>query len=151
MNATAAEQFVSTNHESIVNDESKLHETFGIGDAVHQGDIIIIGINGLPPGAKHRANRQLADGSTQGSRHVMTRGKVFDCDPESISRAIKDATGIRVDARYCGPVFVSPKNPTADDLSHPEHGNHGFPAGQVCAVVFQRNLDAEQREQRVRD
>jgi uncharacterized protein (UPF0335 family) len=36
-------------------------------------------------------------------------------------------------------------------LTHPEHGNHGFPAKTVCAVVYQRNLDAEEREARVRD
>ena len=151
MSATISEQAVSTNHEPIINDESKFHEAFGTGDAVHQGDIMVIGIGAIPSGARNRKSRQLADGSTQGSRHVMTRGKVFDCDPVAVSQAIKDATGIRVDARYCGPVFVSPENPTADDLDHPEHGNHGFPARQVCAVVFQRNLDAEQREQRVRD
>ena len=36
-------------------------------------------------------------------------------------------------------------------LIHPEHGNHGFPARAVCAVVYQRNLDAEERAQRVAD
>lgn len=138
-------------HEIIVNDESKFHEAFSVGDAVHQGDVIIVGIASVPKSAKPRKSRQLAEGNTQGSRHVMTRGEVYDCDPGDVSAAIKSATGVDVQARYCGPVFVSPPNPTADDLSHPEHGNHGFPAGQVCAVVIQRNLDALQREQRVAD
>ena len=38
-----------------------------------------------------------------------------------------------------------------NDLTHPEHGNQGFSAGAVCAVVYQRNLDAEEREARVLD
>lgn len=137
--------------ERIVNDDSKFLASFGVGDVSHQGDLIIVGIEKLPVGAKVRKSRQLADGTTQGSRHVLERGEVYDCDAGEVAKAIKYATGCIVDAKYIGPVFVSPGNPTADDLTHPEHGNQGFPAGQVCAVVYQRNLDAEEREQRVRD
>jgi hypothetical protein len=68
-----------------------------------------------------------------------------------VADLIERATRVRVEQRYVGPVFVSPSTPTADDLTHPEHGNQGFPAGAVCAVVYQRNLDAEEREARVAD
>jgi len=56
-----------------------------------------------------------------------------------------------VEPQYIGPVFVSPEKPTANDLMHPEHGPQGFPAGAVCAIVFQRSLDSEERAQRVID
>lgn len=138
-------------NERIVNDDSKFLATFGVGDVSHQGDLIIVGIAKLPVDAKVRKSRQLADGTTQGSRHVLERGEVYDCDAGKVAVAIKLATGCVVDEKCIGPVFVSPDNPTSDDLTHPEHGNQGFPAGQVCAVVYQRNLDAEEREQRVRD
>ena len=137
--------------ERIANDASHLHATFEVGDTAHQGDIIIVAIAMLPRSAKPRLSRQLAIGDTQGSRHVLTRGDVFDASPSEVGSLIKAATGCEVSPEYIGPVFVSPADPTADDLTHPEHGNQGFPAGRVCAVVYQRNLDAEDREQRSRD
>ncbi len=137
--------------ERIVNDDSKLLATFAPGDVSHQGDLILVALPGLPLSAKPRANRQLADGNTQGSRHVLERGDAFDCDAAEVADLIGLATGAKVDARYVGPVFRSPENPTADDLAHPEHGNQGFPPGCIVAVVYQRNLDAEQREQRTAD
>lgn len=137
--------------ERITNDAPKLHEVFEVGDVAHQGDLIVVRIGVLPKSARPRKDRQLADGSTQGSRHVLERGEAFDADAGEVASLIRQANGARVDSKYVGPVFVSPQAPTADDLTHPEHGNQGFPAGAVCAVVYQRNLDAEQREARVAD
>lgn len=138
-------------HETIVNNAAKLHTVFEPGDVAHQGDLIFVAIKELPASATPRANRQLAEGDTQGSRHIMTRGDLFDCNPAEVAEAIMKATALMVQERYVGPVFVSPDNPTEHDLTHPEHGNQGFPAGTVCAVVVQRSLDAEEREQRVAD
>lgn len=137
--------------EVIINNEPKLHATFEIGDVSHQGDIIIVRIASLPKSAKTRANRQLAEGNTQGSRHIMTRGDVYDADAIEVVTLIKSATKCDVGLEYIGPIFVSPADPTANDLDHPEHGPQGFPAGSICAIVYQRNMDAEEREQRVRD
>lgn len=52
--------------------------------------------------------------------------------------------------RYIGPVFVGTvlKNAVLD---HPEHGNHVYKGDMVIASVFQRNLNAEEREQQVID
>ncbi len=137
--------------ERIVNDAPKLLSTFAVGDVAHQGDLIIVAIDQLPASAKPRKNRQLADGDTQGSRHVLEHGEVFDADPWEVRKIIHRLTGCDVEEQYIGPVFISPAEPTENDLVHPEHGNQGYPAGTVCAVVFQRNLDAEEREQRARD
>ena len=137
--------------ERIANDAPKLHATFEPGDVAHQGDLIIVCIHALPTSARPRKSRQLADGNTQGSRHVLERGDVYDADAKEVSAAIQAATGCPVDLQYIGPVFVSPNEPTHSDLTHPEHGHQGFPAGAICAVVFQRNLDAEEREQRTQD
>lgn len=137
--------------EAIVNNDPKLHATFEPGDCAHQGDLIIVGIKQLPTSARPRANRQLAEGSTQGSRHILERGDVFDADPSEVGEMIFAATGCRIEPQYIGPVFVAPPAPTEHDLTHPEHGHQGFPAGTVCAVVYQRSLDNEEREMRVRD
>lgn len=138
-------------HESIVNNDPRLLEVFDVGDASHQGDLTIVRIASLPASAKPRRERQLAEGNTQGSRHVLARGEVFDADAREVARMIRAATKCEIDERYIGPVFVSPADPTPNDLTHPEHGHQGFPAGAVCAVVFQRNLDSEEREQRTQD
>lgn len=145
------EKSVALVRESIINNEPKLHATFEPGDVSLQGDLIIVCIHKLPKQRKRRTNRQLAEGNTQGSRHVLKRGRLFDADPQVIARLIKEATGYDVSPKYIGPVFESTKNPTANDLSHVEHGHQGFPAGSICAVVYQRSLDAEEREQRVVD
>ena len=55
---------------------------------------------------------------------------VLKCDKpgrREVHAIILAATGVRVSERYVGPVFVAPSEPTADDLTHPEHGNQGFP------------------------
>lgn len=137
--------------ERIINDAPRLLEVFEVGDVSHQGDLSIVRIATLPKSAKPRENRQLAEGSTQGSRHILKRGNVFDASPDEVARLIRAATKCEVDTRYCGPVFVSPPAPSKNDLTHPEHGNQGFAAGSICAVVYQRNLDSEEREQRTQD
>lgn len=142
---------VSEPRERIANDAPKLIETFGVGDVSHQGDIMIVGIASLPKSARQRSNRQLADGDTQGSRHILVNGDVYDAAPHEVACLVMKATGCDVAVEYIGPIFVSPAAPTENDLTHPEHGNQGFPAGTICAVVFQRNLDSEEREARTRD
>lgn len=138
--------------ERICNNDPKLHSIFEPGSVSHQGDLMIVAISQMPRSAKPRTNRQLAEGDTQGSRHVMSRGEVYDADRNELRAAIKNATGVDVNVEYIAPViFVSPAEPTEHDLTHPEHGHQGFPAGSICAVVYQRNLDAEEREARVRD
>lgn len=137
--------------ERLVNNDPRLLDTFAPGDVSHQGDLILVCLLGLPASAKPRKNRQLADGNTQGSRHILERGDVFDCDASEVVQSIHASTYVSVDAKYVGPVFRSPPNPTPHDLTHPEHGHQGFAAGCVVAVVYQRNLDAEERERRTID
>jgi hypothetical protein len=137
--------------EAIVNNEAKLLSAFSAGDVSHQGDLIIVGISRLPKSATPRKSRQLAEGNTQGARHVLARGEVYFADPSEVAELIDEATKCRVKPTYIGPVFVSPAKPTADDLTHPEHGNQGFPAGQVCAVVYQRTVYTEVLEQMARE
>ena len=148
-----APQAVSTvDHEPVFNDAAKYNATFCAWDVTHQGDLIFVGLHSLPTRRKPHPTQQLADGDTQGSRHILRDGiAVYDCDTAQTMAAIKKATGTDVGSQYIGPVFVSPENPTEDDVAHPEHGNQGFPAGCVVAVVYQRNLDAEEIEQRTRD
>ncbi len=133
-------------HEGIVNDEAYTHATWSAGDRAHQGDIIFVGLAKLPASAKKVQQTQLAEGNTQGSRHVLEGGTCYRCDEEELARLIQEATKREVGRTYLGPVFTCPAT-----VTHPEHGDHIFPHQGVVAVVYQRSLDAEEREARVRD
>ena len=102
------------------------------------------------PQGKSRSNRQLADGNTQGSRHTLRGGEVFDCDSREVSALVGDACrGVSVDEKYIGPVFRTLDG--VADVVHPEHGDHYYRGDMIIATVFQRNLDAEEMERRVVD
>lgn len=137
--------------ERPITNDPKFLETMSIGDVAHQGDLTLVAIKELPKTHQPRGNRQLADGTSKGSRHVMARGDVYDCNANEVVALIKEATGRVVDANFIGPVVVSPVDPTDRDLTHPEHGPLGFPAGMICAVVHQRTIDKLNQIRRVID
>ena len=116
-----------------------------VGDTAHQGDIIFVSIAKLPKSANTRSNRQIADGETTGSRHVVAGGEVYTADASEVAQAIKAATGATVAERYIGPVIVGPCV-----VTHPQHQHHEF-CGTIEAVVYQRNQDSEGRELRAED
>lgn len=147
---------VNGDHEKMFNDDPVefSSDRFLPGDVAHQGDIMIVCLKSRPKGkAKVRENRQIAEGNTQGSRHVLESGQLFDYEPNIVADAIYEATGCRVDPQYCGPVFCTEKSSGNATLSHPEHGNHTYSGQDMwCASVYQRNFDAEeQAEKRARD
>ena len=83
-------------------------------------------------------------------------GDVYDADRGEVIDMIRDVcpdSTLRRDQHegYIGPVFVAPAQPTEHDVTHPEHGDQGFPEGTVVAVCYQRNLDKDQREARMLD
>lgn len=121
------------------------HDAAVAGDAAHQGDLIFVVLDKLPTGAKVRKNRQLAEGDTQGSRHVLVSGEVYDCDPAAVAKAIEKITGKVVEVEFVGPVFKG------GVVEHPQHEHHAYPDDCTVAVLYQRNVDAERRIQRARD
>lgn len=139
--------------ESMVNNAPRdfTDATWPVGSGAHQGDLILVRIEAVPASAKPRTQRQMALGNTQGSRHILEGGQPFDCEPSEVAEAIRKVCpkADTLDAKYVGPVFLTDDN-TA--LRHPEHGHHCYPeAGMAVAVVYQKNLDALQREQRTQD
>jgi hypothetical protein len=138
--------------EKIVNNAPRTftEADFPIGTVVIQGDLYMVRIAKLPTSAMPRKDRQLAQGNTQGSRHILEHGRAFDCDPDEIAASISGVckTG-DINRQYLGPVFQTVKDKA--DLTHPEHGNHKYRGDMTIAVVYQRNMDSEEREQRVQD
>ena len=114
-------------------------ETIGspsIGDVVRQGDLYLVNIESLPAGKKLE-DRQLAEGNTQGSRHVV-QGDVSLVSPEAAHPGI--------DRVLCGPAFHCNE---AAEVTHPEHGNKILPKDTTWRVTFQRAHAEEMR--RVQD
>ena len=123
-----------------------VHPAWGPGDTAHQGDLIFVALPKLPGSIQPRKERQLAEGDTKGSRHVLRGGKIFDASKKELRQMIREIADMDVEEKYIGPVFAG-----ACTVEHPQHAHQEFPAHKATVVVFQRNLDAEEREQRVRD
>lgn len=80
-----------------------------------------------------RNTNQLADGSSKGSRHIFSgKGEVLFCK----------------NAHPCAGGVIRAKKPW--DLTHPEHANFKFPAGQFV-FFFQMDARKEGEVERVRD
>lgn len=104
-----------------------------IGEGIRQGDLYLERISELPKGAKLTSVRQLAPGSTKGSRHVAAGNvQVYN---------LANPTPLQ------GPVVVAG---APWSLEHPEHANFtDIPSG-VYASTYQRDLRQEEIA-RVRD
>ena len=126
-----------------------------IGDACPQGDVNVIRILALPRNAKPRKNRQLAEGSSKGSRHILADGPaLYDVEPGALAEAIADARpdlyASDIPSYVCGPVFLIGDEQIAE-LNHPEHDNHLYPEPGVYAVTYQRTMLGDGREARALD
>ena len=135
--ATAVNEFraIKKHAESIKNDETHRIETCSPGDAWAQGDLLIVALDGVPKDAQavKQVERQLAPGTTHGSRHCLV-------SLEGVSMfTLKDATALD------GPIVEAKQG---CEIDHPEHGNVILPPG-VYGIVYQRQYAEELR--RVQD
>lgn len=113
-----------------------------IGDVVRQGDLYLVCLESLPPGVKHQ--RQLAPGTSQGSRHVAEGecAVYLPKEPVVVARIIAKAAGADVPVELIGPMVECLGETT---ITHPEHGHRILPAGTAWAVVYQRAFAEEIR------
>jgi hypothetical protein len=124
--------------ESMVNDETKkfTDAIWPVGSGAYQGDVLLLRIDGMPSTATRRSNHQLAVGDTQGSRHVLVGGEVYDCDYTEVAAIVKNLfPKFVVPTEDCfGPVFRTTSD--SDVLYHPEHGDHAYEKGMIVAVLY---------------
>jgi hypothetical protein len=113
-------------------------ESVSIGDNIRQGDIFLICIETMPSGTPVQ-DRQLAPGTTQGSRHVLSG----DCEIVKRSGSFTaPGESDPVHEALVGPAFQCRKGCTVE---HPEHGNWALPNGSVWQVTFQQAYADEVR------
>jgi len=128
-------------HEAVQRDA---HEFVDLqpGDAYPQGDVIIARIDVAPSHVdKWSHGTQLAEGTTQGSRH-FAEGDVQLFTPNAvevngvIDRLFPRSKG---NPRILGPCVLAASPWTA---THPEHGDRTFPPGEY-QVLYQRAASVE--------
>jgi hypothetical protein len=146
--AQAAYETVLREVEKIRNDQPAEVQGIGPGDVVRQGDIYVVRLDHDIPDCGPSPSRQLAPGTTQGSRHVADG----DCDVlipvESaavviLARLIPQTNGHR---QFIGPL-IRARGPVT--ITHPEHGHRTLPGDAVYLVTYQRTWADEIR--RVQD
>lgn len=145
MNNMTTEQAISIVNDqaqSLLLPETRFVESLNLEQYVRQGDIYLIKINELPDGCKPIANRQLAPGTTQGSRHIAGDQSTVYSHPRQgeIEVVRKDIDGATVvGARCIGPVIVQE---SFDSVEHPQHAHMSMPPGiyQVFGQVDPNTL-----------
>ena len=110
--------------------ETRVIDEIGVGQWCRQGDLYVERV-GEAGGGTLTANRQLAPGTTQGSRHTV-----------DASVKVYSATDARVrDNRLLGPVVESD---TRFTISHPEHAEFSLPAG-IYQISYQVDWKTQER------
>jgi len=116
-------------------------EASTVGDAIAQGDLMLIIVASIPEGLKlvqstDPVNRQLVPGNTQGARHCLDSLEGVDLyRPEDWNEDSNE-----------GPAFKLTKERT---VMHPKHGDVTIPAGFIVECVYQREYDQEQKRERL--
>lgn len=129
MQATTIIKQIHEHGLSIADDSTvRVHPVIGV--PVAQGDINLWLLPELPSGVIEAApNRQLAPGTTRGSRHCIA-----DKDMNHVKfYRLPNPNPLQ------GGIMVFDKETT---IEHPEHGNQIWPAG-IVAVTYQRRHAAE--------
>lgn len=112
------------------------HQTHG-----RQGDVYFTRVVDAHPRGKELGTRQVAVGTTVGSRHVV-EGAVKVFEGRALPKGFT-APSWTTQAELLGPVVVADE-PFA--LTHPEHAHHRLPAG-TYQVTYQADYSTRQRVQ----
>lgn len=134
--AQSAFRQIASHAERIKNDEREVITMMSPGDNVRQGDLYFVFLD-VEPRITGPHPRQLAPGTSQGSRHVAEGDcEVFSVDTED---AVKIVNRI-VPATDGQELFIGPlvRSTAGFEATHPEHGDKVFPAGSIL-VVYQRS------------
>ncbi len=140
--AARAFEAVSQAAETIKNDEPATINQIEPGDVCRQGDLYLVALYVPLPG-KPFGSRQLAPGTTQGSRHIVKgRCKVQTVDETeavaAINRLVPTTRGQRL---FIGPQIIASGAVT---ITHPEHGHRTLPPGTYL-TTYQRTWAQEVR------
>ena len=140
--------------EAVQSDETQAVGTMSPGDMIRQGDVMIVCLTGTKVKLGNGiTDRQLAPGTSQGSRHVLEGGcEIFAAADKSalirqihkIAPATKALLSPDRDEPLIGPIV---RTKGECEITHPEHGNWRVPGGETLAIVYQRAFSDQVRRQ----
>jgi hypothetical protein len=136
-------RLVAAEAEAIRSDAPAVCNATDPGDVCRQGDVYLTRLGREPRTLRPYVGRQLAPGTTQGSRHVV-EGRVTMLVPDEDDAALALGEAVpaaRMRRHFVGPVVLAPAGFT---LTHPEHGDRTFPAGAYL-TTYQRAFGDEIR------
>lgn len=119
--------------------EARVVDEMALGEWIRQGDVNVVRIE-APAKWRETLNRQLAIGTTIGSRHTVDESVTVLENPEN--GVVKRSSGLST-AVCLGPQIVSKDRFT---ISHPEHADFSLPPG-CYQVQFQTDPSTQQRVQ----
>lgn len=131
---------------NLVLPETRYVERMEAGQFVRQGDIYLVclAMNQVPEGLVPTDNRQLAPGTTQGSRHIVDNTVDVFKHPKQGEIVLTNRTRGSEAGHAIGPVIVAKDY---FQVTHPEHAHMSLPAGtyqvlgQIDPVELRRVLD----------
>jgi hypothetical protein len=106
-----------------------------IGGAIHQGDVYLHCVPDAHPRGQELGTRQVAIGTTVGSRHIVEGAGVSVFAGSRYPDGFNEPKDIQPNA-LLGPLVVANE---AFTLTHPEHAHHRLPAG-CYQVTYQADL-----------
>jgi len=109
-----------------------------VGDVMRQGDVYLIRVPNDWPRGKARTDRQLAPGSTQGSRHVAE-------EPFGVFDGVKLPDWFTAKGFAPGPVIVLAPGVGDGLVSHPEHLYSRHAADTTWQTSYQQDAATRQR------
>ena len=115
--------------------EKRVTRRLETGSVIHQGDVYLHRVDDAHPRGARRGSRQVALGTSVGSRHVAEGENVDVFEGVALPPWV-NARG-DVDRRdLLGPLVVAPRGLV---LTHPEHAHHELPSG-TYQVTYQVDL-----------
>ena len=127
MRQSAQDRIVSVSDTQLIGSPS-------VGDVVRQGDVYLECLDDGYEGQTEILDRQLAPGTTQGSRHILEGDcTIWKANP------IQEST---VSGFLVGPSFRCDSDV---EVTHPEHGNKILPDGTAWGALYQRVGAVERR------
>lgn len=111
-----------------------------IGHAIHQGDVYLHRVADTHARGKELGTRQVAVGTTVGSRHVVEGEDVRVYEGAALPPGVKEPEWV-ARGSILGPVVVA-EQPFA--LTHPEHAHHALPPG-CYQVTYQADFQTQRR------
>ena len=112
----------------------RVHDSLSVGQVAHQGDVYLMRVKANHPRGDELGTRQVAIGTTVGSRHIMV-------GPVRVYRGKKLPKCVDQNQARLGPVVVVEHGEEDAILTHPEHAHHCLPRARgTYQVIYQLDM-----------